>query len=150
MDELEREAAWWGASFCDRMFDDWSLEYESTTVGRGRTSYCVIRRPYHIVLGMKGLKYWYANGYKDYRSIEYLWEPQERMRGDKAVWALCIHEFAHALQGEIRGASRGSVHNASFVRAVRTLQRLYPWEGLREEVEECRMRKRMLLSIIGG
>ena len=67
--------------------------------------------------------------YYEYKSWRWLWHDFHQIKGMKAMWAITLHEFAHAIQTEAGKRTRGSVHNDFWATAVKELQELYPFEG---------------------
>lgn len=74
-----------------------------------------------------------AKGYKEYpTSYQYLWADYPGLTGKMGVWALVIHEVAHAIQTENGGRWHGSQHNQYWAKAVKELQILYPYEEVKD------------------
>jgi len=101
-----------------------------------RTSYQQrIRGQSQIVIGYESVQRASEDEFSEYRSISYIWAGQGRLTGMKGVWALALHEFAHVIQAETGtlyssksgGIDRNKYHNSNFVKALKELQTLYPF-----------------------
>lgn len=77
---------------------------------------------YLIVLGICDLRHYQTNGYHDYKTVE----PYIKI-GQKGLVAwkmLLIHEFAHIVQYQREGRTKGEVHTPVFIRAMREIMSL--------------------------
>lgn len=66
-----------------------------------------------------------VEGMQEYKTFRWLWNGYST-EGLGAVWAIVMHELAHALQTERGQRYYGQVHNGAWASIVQDLQREYP------------------------
>jgi hypothetical protein len=113
-----------------KMLDDKNLQHSVIFANINGGDHRVIAGGKHqIRFGYVAVIYFGENGYTEYKTWRHLWSGT--LTGKKAMWAMAIHEVAHALQSERNGRYRGSQHNQIWANAVRELQAEYPYEQVK-------------------
>lgn len=118
-----------GKEMIAQMFKDYGLKGSAVMRNR-RAGYCRQHNDgsYTIVLSWENI-----GKFMEYKTFAWLWSWNARnvIEGSKATWAYVIHEFAHVLQFEAGGVSRGKGghHNPIWVAKVQELQELYPYNA---------------------
>lgn len=94
-------------------------------VMRNKMQSCAYPALNTIHYGWASLRYAIYEGFEEYASIwTAAWDDRRIVRGKEAAHRLVLHECAHLLQASW---SRGSIHNESFVIALRKLRTLFPY-----------------------
>jgi hypothetical protein len=115
----------WAASMADQVLDAFGVTHHPTAVrNRNRSYHWEPNGTHQVVFGYNDLWLIYRDGFREYPSIAYVWPINElHTVGYRAVRCVVLHECAHAIQERIE---RGSVHNGSFVEALRALREAFP------------------------
>jgi hypothetical protein len=127
----------WMIDLTHRMYAEHGFEHHPTVFRNRRGSYeHVVNGKCQIVFGYECLEtamrdYLYR---LEYKTIRYAWAGQGELAGQRGAWALVLHEFAHVIQqetGTLHIAGSNKYHNSNFVKALKELQTLYPFEEVK-------------------
>lgn len=93
---------------------------------RGKRTYCAIcgKQDTFIKYGLATLQKEHTGGMNEYESLKWVWNQCGKIKGEKALWAIVLHEFAHVLQPDRRV---GKMHTPGFISALQNLIRSYPY-----------------------
>lgn len=117
----------WAVDVAEHVLNAHDVEHYPTVIRNRKGSYHHrVNGTSQIVLGWESVRRAYEEGFHEYPSIAYIWRGQGELRGDRGVWALVLHEAAHAMQAR---RVRGSCHNETFIRALGDLIARCPLEG---------------------
>lgn len=84
---------------------------------------------YHLVVyGSKSLKQIHDVEFHEYETHRDLWKPG--IKGLEGIWAIVIHESAHALQTEMGERSHFSVHNYEWRKRVIQMKEEFPYKRM--------------------
>jgi hypothetical protein len=113
----------------DEMLDKHLIAHFPTVMRRLRGGYCRVIGTKQIVYGWEMLQRYYERGFRDYPTYHWrLWGDAD-LSGFASLWAVMIHEVAHALQGPI---TRGDLHTREWQELVLQLKREHPLEAFVE------------------
>jgi len=78
-----------------------------------------------LIFGIRGMEIGFRDGFLEYKRWGWLWGKWD-ITGIRSVWALVIHEIAHAIQTENGERKYRSVHNLAWAQHVIELQERFP------------------------
>ena len=109
---------------------------------------CMKTLQHSIIFGMKNLADHFKFGYKEYRSIQYVWGRNSHPTGLNAIHNMVLHEYAHVLQTDRYERRSGSVHNHEFVGCLYELIKKYSYYEKSEypQINNARSRLNKMLA----
>jgi len=115
-------------SLTKKILVDYKLRHRIRTTNKRATYHKCQDDVHTITYGWALIRKDVELGFLDYKSWRWLWGTTPF--GLKAVWAIVLHEVAHAIQVNRGLRGRRSVHNNGWGKIVRELQELYPFEEI--------------------
>jgi hypothetical protein len=116
------------------LYTQYNIAHHPTVYRNRKRSYqrtCNDGKP-QMVFGYESMSRAYNTGFNEYvrtaRKIGY----HTKKKGLEGVHQLVLHEFAHVLQAQVNGYGYRSIHNESFVKFMRELMILCPFEKNKE------------------
>lgn len=129
------EAAQFAIALVERVYADYSIPHLKTRITNAKSSshrQHVATSKSEIRFGRRSLERALTTGFIEYKTLRYAWHGHGELVGMKGVWALTLHEAAHAIQGidgmERDRAGRRIVHSDQFVDILWNLQEKYPYQ----------------------